>query len=400
MKLRLIFVVSYFVVLCHSWSFATEEPFSIYLTWLQSPETSMSIQWVTKNGITEDQIEFQKEGEIIWHKGSGKHLPMPDELPLTLHYVELTGLQPNSNYLFRLGSYAKVYKFRTMPGDANQPIHFIVGGDMYHGSFERLEETNRLAANLNPYFILIGGDIAYSCGSKNKPEDSKKWLGWLKAWKNTMVTKEGFLIPIVPAIGNHEVRGGRGQTPSEAEFFYTLFPTPGIQGYNVLSFGDYLALFILDSGHTHPVEGDQTLWLKEALINHKNFSHKFAVYHLPAYPSYGKYHSKIAWSIRQNWVPLFEEHGLHAAFENNDHTFKRSHPIYRGRIDPQGILYLGDGAWSVSKLRKPRTPKKSWYIARSESIRHFLVVTIQGKNRRFQAYGCDSDPQVFDDIYQ
>ncbi len=57
---------------------------------------------------------------------------------------------------------------------------------------------------------------------------------------------------------------------------------PGPQGYNVLDCGNYLSLLLLDSGHTHPVEGAQTDWLKQTLAARQHVSHVFPVYHVPA----------------------------------------------------------------------------------------------------------------------
>ena len=359
----------------------------------------MDIQWITGKDQLDDVIQYQKEGENQWARGCGRHALMPSKLPYLIHYVQLSDLKPATNYCFRIGEEEKIYKFRTMPSNTNAPIRFIVGGDMYNGTLGMLEKTNRAAAAADPLFVVIGGDIAYSAtGSASKPEDAQKWLDWLKIWKNTMVTPEGYLIPIVPAIGNHEVCGGSNGTPNEAQFFFTLFPMPGLAGYNVLDFEDYMSLIILDSGHTNPIKGAQTDWLKQVLAQRRQIPHKFAVYHIPAYPCYRSYNAQSSKAIRQNWVPLFEQYGLHAAFENNDHAYKRTHPILKGRAQACGILYIGDGAWSVGNLRKPKTPKQAWYIAKSSSSQYFLLVTLEGTHRRFQAF--TPNGLLLDEVHQ
>jgi len=38
-----------------------------------------------------------------------------------------------------------------------------------------------------------------------------------------MVTPKGFTIPMVLAIGNHEVRGGSGNSPTNAVFYSRYF---------------------------------------------------------------------------------------------------------------------------------------------------------------------------------
>jgi len=398
MKRPLVYLMICFAFLVHIKVWSEDGLLSVYLTWQHSPESTMSIQWVSGKDKMEDIIEYQREDENVWHKGHGQHMYMPNQLPYIIHYVELVDLKPNASYRFRMNN-SDIYKFRTMPADTCHPISFVVGGDMYNGTLEMMENTNRAAAAKDPYFVVIGGDIAYSAvGNASKLEDSQKWIDWLKAWKQTMVTSQGYLIPIIPAIGNHEVRGGSGKTPKEAQFFYALFPMPGLEGYNVLDFGKYMSLVILDSGHTNPISGAQTEWLKNVLKERLSIPHKFAVYHIPAYPGYRNYNAKASRAIRRNWVPLFEMYGLHVAFENNDHVYKRTHPILKGRVQTCGVLYLGDGAWSIGNIRKPKTPKQAWYIAKSAASHYFMLVTLNGVNRRFQAY--TPTGVLFDDVIQ
>ncbi len=209
-----------------------------------------------------------------------------------------------------------------------------------------------------------------------------------------MVTSDGRLIPVLVTIGNHEVRGGFGQHPKKAPFFYSLFATPGHRGYNVLDFGRYMSLILLDSKHTHPVAGEQTDWLTRTLADRQDVPHVFAVYHVPAYPSVYHFNNWVSVKIREHWVPLFEQFGLNVAFEHHDHAYKRTHPIRADRVDPQGVLYLGGGAWAVM----PRKPRKDRYLAKIASKRHFILVRIDGQSRRFLAI--DSEGQLFDEVHQ
>lgn len=383
---RVIFII-HGLILSLCFCLGSEEPFSIYLTWKQNPESSMNIQWVSTAEDKSHSIEYKAEDEEIWQKSEGRQTLMPSQESYRIHFVDLTDLKPATSYHFRIGQEDSVYKFRTMPLSTERSIRFIVGGDMYNGSIEMLEKTNRAAAAADPLFVVIGGDIAYSCsGSITNHENSEKWLDWLSVWKKTMVTPDGYLIPIVPAIGNHEVRGGKDGTAREAEMFFALFPFPGLEGYNVLDFCHYMSLIILDSGHTNPILGTQSEWLKRILQERCSVPYKFAVYHIPAYPSFRKYYAKSSWSIRQHWVPSFEKFGLTAAFENNDHAYKRTHPILRGKTHPRGILYMGDGAWAVGNVRKPKTPKQAWYIAKSVAAQYFMLITIQNNHIHYQAW--------------
>lgn len=375
------------------------DPVSVYLTWQQDPSTTMTISWITDKDRDDDVIEYQKVGDTDWLTITGTHVPMPQEHPYLIHRVELTHLLPDSKYIFRTGDDAVAYMFRTMSDDPNAPIRFVVGGDMYHDSMEVLKQMNHLAASYNPMFVLAGGDLCYAHEKKpNQFSDRNlRWIDFMVAWKETMVTQDGCLIPILPVIGNHDVNGRYGQTPEQSPFFYALFPMPGKQGYNVLDFGNFMSIILLDSGHTHPVKGVQAFWLYNTLKQRQDVPHKFAVYHVAAYPSVSKRCDKKNAAVRYHWVPIFEQFGLTAAFEHHEHAYKRTPPIYRNAIDPtHGVIYLGDGAWGVNtKLRKPKKAEKKWYLEKTAKSLHFYLVDVERDTCHFTAI--DNNGQMFDE---
>jgi hypothetical protein len=167
---------------------------------------------------------------------------------------------------------------------------------------------------------------------------------------------------------------------------------PGPQGYNVLDFSDYMSIWLLDSGHTHAVHGQQTDWLRETLLQRKAVPHKFISYHVPAYPSVRSFNEKISPSIRRYWVPLFEKFGIVAAFEHHDHAYKRTYPLKNHKIDPTGVIYLGDGGWGVQKPRARPASDFRWYLAKSAPKRNFIVVTISpDETRHFLAVDDNGD---------
>lgn len=372
------------------------DPLCLYLTWQKNPESTMTIQWITPLHRTQDEVEYKRVNEDAWQKANGKHLAMPNGFPLWIHRLELTDLQANTAYHFRTGDDAVIYKFKTMPAELVEPIRFIDGGDIYHDGLKVLNEMNMQAAKTNPSFAILGGDLSYAAAMYfTSPKYTWRWIEWLMAWKTHMVTSEGFLIPMVQTIGNHDVTGRDRQLPTEAIEYYTLFNLPG---YRVLDFGNYMSIFILDSGHTHPVDGDQTHWLYHALEDKKNVMHKFAIYHIGAYPSVRMYKGAKHEIIRKNWVPIFEQFNLNIAFEHHDHAYKRTHPIKNGLIDPTGVVYMGDGAWGVQNPRIPATPSRLWYLQKSASLQHIQLITISAKERKVEAI--DKDGKVFDQYVQ
>jgi hypothetical protein len=373
-----------------------EDPPIVYLTWQHSPESTMTIHWITALNSDTDLVEYHEKGDFEWLTMKGNHVRMPENFPYWIHGVELTHLKPNTDYVFRLSPSSLVHKFRTMPSDSTKPVRFAVGGDFYHDGIDLVIKMNKQVSKYDPAFVIAGGDLAYSNGDKKIKHKPMRWLEWLSAWYQHMITNDGRMIPIVPLIGNHDVDGGFGQPPSNAPFFYSLFSFPGPQGYQVLDFGNFMSLIVLDSEHTHPVAGTQTEWLKNTLEQRQHVPHKFAAYHVAAYPSVRNFNDKIQTQIRKNWSPLFEKYGVNVAFENHDHAYKRSKPIRNGKVDPKGVIYIGDGGWSVEKPRAPRRAEKFWYLAKTRASRNAVLVTIQQNEQYFIAI--NDDGQIIDGL--
>lgn len=379
------FLLSFLLVSIDAYAASQMASDTVYLTWQRNPEATMTIQWISPAEDESDLIEYQAADQQNWQSVKGIHLPFPKAPQYLIHQIELTELTPDTLYRFRFPRTSQVYLFRTMPDHLNPSIRFVVGGDMYHDTLEEMKETSRQAAKTDPAFALIGGDIAYAVGRANSVESVAKWIEWVQAWHETMVTKEGRLIPVIAAIGNHDLTGFYDQTPAQAAIFSALFPMPGKQIYNVLDFGSYLSLFLLDSGHADPIKGAQAQWLRQALQQRQQTLHRFAIYHVPAYPSVRPYHSARSNLIRLYWVPEFEKGGVELVFENHDHAYKRTKPLLRSRINPKGVVYIGDGAWGISKPRRPYFNRKRFYLDRLASERHFVLVEIEEDKTQIKA---------------
>jgi hypothetical protein len=373
----------------------------------------MTVQWILPAQQEKSAIYFGTSDDEFWHRAKGVALPIPGDDRYILYRAELTELKPDRDYFFCIDENDKIFNFRTMPTSISQPIRFVVGGDIYHDGIDSVRATNIQAALQSPQFALVGGDIAYA-GDKFgflpegwqswvdrmlaqlaiRPAKRQRWIDWLALWKETMVTPEGRLIPMVPTLGNHDVNGGFGKTYADAEHFHLFFPFPGRQGFKALDFGHYMTIVVLDSGHTNPIGGMQSLWLYEALRQREKFNHKFALYHVPAYPSVRKLSGKVSSEVRHFWVPIFDRFNLRGAFEHHEHAYKRTHLLRGGRVDSSGVLYLGDGAWGVEQPRQPDASR--WYIAKSASKRHFIAVTVAGDRCHFNAI--DSQGVQFDEF--
>jgi hypothetical protein len=353
-------------------------PRALFLTWQRDPTTTMTVQWIGSEAeAAERPVWYAKKDSLQWNKQAylTRRFPVSDQW---VHRAELTGLEPDADYIFRIGADSAEQRFRTAPAKDTNAIQFVSGGDCGVGAHPR--HTNKLAAAQSPLFVVLGGDLAYENGT-----DPNRFLEFIENYSNDLREDGGRLIPMIACIGNHDVDGSYGQPRKRAPFFYSMFD--GLfpdNSYATLDFGQYMSLVLLDTNHTSPVAGAQTDWLARTLKEREDCPSVFVFNHVPAYPSYREFEGPLGLpgtgaDNRQFWVPLFERYNVDAVFEHHDHTFKRTHPLLDGRPNAKGVLYLGDGSWG--RIRKPKDTDKRPYLAVAAESYHLSVHRIEGQQR-------------------
>jgi len=347
---------------------------TLFLTWQRDPTTSVAIQWV--GAVVPDAVVYYGElASEIGSRAAVRTRTYP-ETQWQVHRCELTGLRPGTEYQFRVSCASDTYRFRTMPAKATDAFQFVSGGDS--GIDQHAIRTNILAAQQEPYFALIAGDLAYDNG-----KDADTFLAFLRNYHRHMVDAHGRLIPMISCIGNHEVKGGYKAQRADAPFFLSVFD--GLfkeRTFEVIDVGDYLSLVLLDTGHIAPIGGEQADWLEKTLADRQERPHLIVANHVPAYPSHRAPEGSdgepgTGAENRKHWSPLFERYHVDVVLEHHDHTFKRTHPLTNGLYDKNGVLYLGDGSWG--KLRIPNTPEQRSYLASVSSSYHLSVHRLEGQ---------------------
>eukprot|EP01133_Synstelium_polycarpum_P015133 gene15133-17912_t len=235
-----------------------------------------------------------------------------------VHWADVTSLKPGTTYYVKVGyqrrgtfHFFEERKFRTAPND-NSTINFVTGGDMAHDDHGL--QLSRLAAQDEPLFAMVGGDVTYDNGFFCC---YRVWDDWFKRWDRTLVTDSGYSIPIITTIGNHEAGGFHSEKKRVP--FYTRF-MPHQLGLNAYSSPDdrpayhshYIGpnLFIVaadsDVITTIPSQND---WLDNQLGGSPS-EFKMAIYHIALYPCAKTGDEKITKSARKNWGPIFDRHHL------------------------------------------------------------------------------------------
>ncbi len=366
-------------------------PRHVYLTWQGEPSTTMTVNFHVVGDADGAEVRYDtvsRGGE--W--GAYRHSSSASETSIeglsglrSIYWANLVGLRPATSYYFVAGSeegeFSEEFKFRTTPSDAGK-IRFVVGGDM--GVSDETAQLLRIAGMRDPLFAIVGGDLAYANGNVKR---YRKWDQWLDSWRLNCVTPEGYMVPMVLAIGNHEVAGGYNQPHQNAPFYFGYFRQKGGPGksYFYQRFGENVGVYILDTGHVADHGGEQADWLEESLSSETDLRYCIAVYHIPLYPASHPFEGKFHALGRQYWQPLFDRYRLTVAFENHDHVLKRTPRMRNGVGDPLGTLYLGDGCFG----RPTHRLRERDYLAFSRQVRHFWLVDAMREGIRFEAIGLD-----------
>ena len=355
---------SWLFLLCfHLWA---AEPDAFYLTWLKDPTSTMTVVWMGGDG---SRVFYRPIGHSKWRSVTSRSNAI-------VHIAHIEGLRSDSGYHFQIEGSQEQYQFRTLPHRLSREVRFVVGGDIfYYRNLDNFEKMNRVIGNDDPDFVVLGGDIAYTKGSKRallgRTWEIERWQDFFRTMAGTMKGKGNRMIPMIPVVGNHDVDPHR----VEGELFYEIFPFPEEgKAYWKMVFGNYLDLVLLDSGHTHPIPGIQTEWLQDSLDDN-NAPYIFAVYHVAAYPSHYDYDGDAPKLLRKNWSPLFEEAHVTAVFENHNHLLKRTKPM-------NGVVYLGDGSWGATPRSKPKNLN---YIEKASSVNACWFIHLNKKQAHIEA---------------
>lgn len=389
------FIVVVCVLLAGALSMGASKPFNHYLTYAGDPSTSIVVGYQTPDVGEATIVRYDTESRggkarKYAHEATGAVKRVKGlKVERTVHLAPITGLQPNTTYYFVFGDkkhgFSEERSFRTLPG-GTAPVRFATGGDM--GPCTSAEKLLEQAAKLDPMFIAIGGDIAYANGDlKLLP----KWDRWFEQWADFAVTPDGRDIPMIQALGNHEVnKSDSTDFEDRSPFYMAYFSHQADKVYYVRPISERVVLFVLDSGHLVPHGGAQRDWLASALEQHKDVSYRFAMYHVPLYPSHRPFDDSRSQAGREHWLPLFDQYKLTTAFENHDHTLKRTKLLRNGEESADGTLYLGDGCFGVP----PRTVEGRHYEVHSAQKAHFWFVEVGDAGATYKAI--DGDGSVLD----
>lgn len=254
---------------------ATKRPDQVLLTWEDDPSTTQAIQWRTSADVGPAAVRYVKKSEFVRFSPGP-----PTEIPATTTRIQMTSLvndpvcsrhtavlhnlEPDTSYLYSVGhpengEWSELREFSTAPS-SERAFSFIYMGDVQNG-FERWGSLLHGAHRRRPdaAFYIVTGDLVHTGQYRNE------WDVWFEESQEVFSGK-----PLLPAIGNHEFRGGHSRRYEE--LFALPDSSPLGEGAYALRYSN--ALLIALNSNLHP--DTQADWLESTLEN-SNATWKFRI---------------------------------------------------------------------------------------------------------------------------
>jgi hypothetical protein len=368
--------------------------FPVYLVWKNDPRNSIVVHYHQSKDTPNKTVYFRlKNSQNNWGSKTPDVFDFQNE-NLTIHHAELTNLQADSDYEFKIGSSDQntdSYFFRTMPNDLSNGVRGAFGGDFQTGPSMWQEITKVVGLNDCRFFAVLGDWV----NDDGVLEFSGRWVSFWENMADKFKDTSGRLIPIVPAMGNHEAFRSVEPFPNMGRLFFEdlfAFPDEGQNNYGVIDIGDYMSIFILDttsmSVYLHsnphwaanvPSVATQKTWFENALNQRQNVKYKIVGHHVPFFPSHRAHLNQANDFDLGDWLRIMHENDVRMIFCGHDHTFNISKEVVFDQgvnIHPapyqnfreitgneKGIREFGDGGLGTKFY--PGNLQNQWYVDKS-----------------------------------
>ncbi|MEO2092690.1 MAG: metallophosphoesterase family protein, partial [bacterium] len=310
----------------------------------QASSTAQVVRWRTTSSST----------GRVWIGSSPSTLGVwvDDTITSNLHAVEVSGLQPATRYYYAVGTTAGIlaggdieHTFRTPPViGTREPVRMWVIGDSgtsdSSAALVRNSYANYPGADETNLWLMLG-DNAYNEGN------GAEYQAAVFDFYPSMLRRSSLWT----TRGNHE---------ATTFAYYDIFTMPmageaggiasGTEAYYSFDYAN-IHFVCLDSYVTsRAVGGAMWLWLQSDLAATTQ-DWIIAFWHHPPYTK-GSHDSDTETRLvemRQNFLPLLEDHGVDLVLGGHSHSFERSYLIdghygTSGTLSPSMILDDGDGS--------------------------------------------------------
>ncbi|MBL8236537.1 MAG: metallophosphoesterase family protein [Bryobacterales bacterium] len=352
---------------------ATPIPDRIILTWAGDPATTAAVTWRTDTTVDTAvaQIAVAEDGPGFVKKSKTVNA-VTDKATDHYHSLTFTGLQPDTQYVYRVGdgaNWSDWNQFQTAAAGP-APLEFIYVGDAQNDIYSLWSRLIRNGFTEAPKarFILHAGDLA------NRGVVDYEWGEWHAAagWINRSIFA-------VPTPGNHEYPAGEDKTRKLTPYWRRQFTLPGngVSGLEETNYWFDIQGVRIVSMNSNERQKEQGEWLDKLLTNNPN-QWTILTFHHPILSTATGRDNK---ALREMWQPVFDKHRVDMVLTGHDHTYGRSNVASGTSGMKGGTVYVV----SVSGPKMYNLEWAPWMQRAAEDTQLYQVIRVDGKQLRYEA---------------
>ncbi|MFH1434419.1 MAG: metallophosphoesterase family protein [Pseudomonadota bacterium] len=315
--------------------------------------SSIVVVWETDNPVM---------SEVRYGTTTDMEQAAGDLTPKTRHEIALEGLEPATDYYYRVESADPPSDrglFTTVVNTAD-PFRIAVYGDTRSNHDDHRDVMDRVVLEA-PNLALLNGDLVGS------GDDEGLWVTFFDVEQAVLMT-----FPLYPCLGNHEQSGDL-----YVEYFVLPENSPSAERYYWVRYATAAVIAIDLYTNSFNTSSDQYAWIEETL---QAASDNPGIRHILIELHHGPYHSGSHGSnasVRSDLAPLFEAHGVDIVFSGHDHCYER------GTVGGVKYVVSGGGGAPLYSI------DGDWWTEESESVLHYCILDIHGPRLEFTAKRLD-----------
>lgn len=320
--------------------------------YLQSPSaTSIVISWKDET-VETPEIQFGTSDTNLDKKATGSKSQLSDKTATyNLNKVELTGLDPDTKYYYKVAGSEEVYSFKTQPAIGNKDHYrILLLGDHHRIDYSSYEWL--IAAAKETVQKKYGAPLEEKINLVMNIGDQVD-RAWLDQYERNHFYKSSYFstgIPTMTAVGNHDVYEDADLKKWNTIFSYENLSYQGISSNTeaYYAFQEGSILFIVMNTNPDYTNDVQLNWLKqvvEAASKDNTVTFIMSSCHRPVYtetylmdgsdPGYSEW-------LKNEAAPVLGSCRKHVL-----NTAGHQHYYHRGQMVDQNFYHLvsGGAAW-------------------------------------------------------
>lgn len=296
---------------------------SRHLTWHTHPDTTATVvEWAPKEQFTDfgaDNVT-RTEGESSLYNSN-------NDGTYRVHKAELTGLEPDTAYVYRVGDGAGQVsgqgEFRTTAagGDSLKLLFFGDSQAADQAGFAQWGTALAKAVEDMPdaELLIHAGDMV------DHGYEQEQWNYWFAAAQDIFMK-----YTLQTVVGNHEVMGTNGNGDYLAHFHNPQNGADVAKGSSYSFDMKDTHFVMLNTEMSEEALIEQGEWLDQDL-SASNKKWKVIVFHQGPY---GSIYTNT--QVQEHWVPIFDKHKVDLVLNGHDHVYLRTFPMKGGEIVEAG----------------------------------------------------------------